>query len=254
MKKIFSFYSFLMFFCLVLTTSALAQQKNYIKVSYIATPVSQYSLHVDPEKHNTESIALGNAYNYHASLIVDLKTQQSIYRVDSLVMGKKPEGMEHVKRMINDSIAYVIKESSDNIIKYEKIFQREFYSKGKQENLKWKITDKTRIMSGLNCRQAVPEEKDFLMNVWFTNDIPLISGPMYFNNLPGLVVRAEDFFWTVELDGITYLNAEEFDFEEEMNFYLEEFNANKGTNLLAEKQLYLEKAGLIRSMRSHLGY
>lgn len=254
MKKIFIYQLFLLFSCLVMTTSALAQQKNYIKVSYIATPVSQYSLHIDPEKHDPKSIALGNAYNFHASLIVDVKTQQSIYRVDSLVMGKKPEGMENVRRMINDSIAYVIKESSENIIKYEKIFQREFYSKGKQEDLKWKITDKTRTMSGLNCRQALPEEKDFLMNVWFTNDIPLMSGPMYFNNLPGLVVRAEDFFWTVELDAITYLSAEEFDFEMEMNKYLDEFHANKGENLLPERQLYLEKAGLIRSMRSHMGY
>lgn len=238
----------------VLISPVLAQQERFIRVSYIATPGSQYDMHADPERNDPKSLALANAYNFHASLIVNLQTQQAIYKVDSLVMGQKPKGMENVRRLINDSIAYVIKESPDNIIKYEKIFQRDFYSKGKQEDLKWKITDNFRTMFGLNCRQAVPEEKDFLMNVWFTNDIPLMSGPMYFYNLPGLVVRAEDFFWTIELDAITYLSEEEFDFETEMNTYLEEFNANKGENLLPEKQLYLEKAGLIRSMRSHIGY
>lgn len=254
MKKTLLFQLYLMFFCLPLTTSALAQQKDYIRVSYIATPDSQYQQHADSEQQDPQAPALRNAYNYHASLIVDLKTQQSIYKVDSLVMGKKPEGKERVRLMVNDSIAYVIKESPMNVIKYEKMFESDFYSKGIQEDLKWDITDKTRTMFGLNCRQAVPVEKDFLMNVWFTNDIPLMSGPMYFNNLPGLVVRAEDFFWTVELEDITYLSAEEFDFEGEMNAYLKEFNANKGTNLLSEKQLLFEKAALIHSMRSYIGY
>lgn len=247
--------TFMFLFLFAWITSAVGQQRNdYIKISYVATPNSQYQLHIDPEMHDPESIALGNAYNYHASLIVDPQTQRSIYKVDSLVMGTKPKGFEKARKMINDSIAYVIKESSDNVIKYEQIFQAQFYSKGSQQDLKWKITDKTQKMYGLSCRQAVPEEKDFLMNVWFTNDIPLMSGPMYFINLPGLVVRAEDFFWTVELDAITYLSAEEFDFEKEINLYLKEFDAKKGANLLPEKQLYREKAGLIKSMRSHIGF
>lgn len=252
--KVFFFQGFFLFLLFVSASSVQAQQNTYIRVSYLATPNSQYQLHEDPAKHDPRSTALGNAYNYYASLVVNLKTQQSIYKVDSLVMGKKPEGMENVRKMVNDSIAYVIKQSSENVIKFEKIFQREFYSKGSQEDLKWRITDETRGMYGLSTRKAVPVEKDFLMNVWFTNDIPLMSGPMYFINLPGLVVRAEDFFWTVELEGITYLNAEDFDFEGEMKRYMDEFDAKKGANLLPEKQLYLEKSGLIQSMRRMIGY
>ena len=204
-KKHF-FLTLLSFVACILTAQS---NKRYLKITYIAIPCSSY--HRSPKVTDYEynrAADLTAAYRYYYTLYVDLKTKQSIYRVDSLSMGKKPAGQEHVTYMVNDSLSYVVKSSPQMFFKYEELFHHPFYCEGNVKEIEWNITDKVKTIYGLHCKKAVAKNKDFLMNVWFTTNIAVSTGPVIFLNLPGLVVRSEDFFWTTEIDNISYIGSE----------------------------------------------
>jgi GLPGLI family protein len=222
---------------------------KYLKVSYIAVPTSQYQV---PPKNSSRyqnydaNEALANSYRYYYTLFINPATQQSIYRLDSFVLTDKPENMKHISYQVNDSLAYVVKYSPSNYIKYESIFQREFYSQGSKDDISWEITDEEKNMYGMRCRKAIPQNKKWLMNVWFTTDVPVSGGPAIFLNLPGLVVRAEDFFWTTEIEHIEY--ADVSDWDNMIEEYQNKFEQNKKKNFIHERQLLLEKLALEQSM------
>jgi len=79
------------------------------------------------------------------------------------------------------------------------------------------------------------------MNVWFTTDIAVSTCPGIFLNLPGLVVRSEDFFWTTEIDSITYIESEKLNFEKLIATYQKDFDQNKKGNKIKEKKLLFKK-------------
>lgn len=60
---------------------------------------------------------------------------------------------------------------------------------------KWQIDySKTKIIDGRKCFYALYTGKDYIwddegINAWFTPEIPLRYGPLYFNGLPGLIVE-----------------------------------------------------------------
>ncbi|MCH2233326.1 MAG: GLPGLI family protein [Crocinitomicaceae bacterium] len=56
----------------------------------------------------------------------------------------------------------------------------------------WKITGEQQEFAGMNCLKAsyIPEEGDTTtIDVWFTPEIPISSGPEGFGGLPGLIVH-----------------------------------------------------------------
>ncbi len=65
----------------------------------------------------------------------------------------------------------------------------------------WKILKESEEILGFTCYKAeLILDQDGKMFVWFTNEIPYPYGPLRFNNLPGLILKAE-----VKNGLITYL-------------------------------------------------
>ncbi len=245
MKKHF----FLIILCFAVCMLTAQNKNRYLKITYIAIPHSSY--HRSPKVTDYEdnrAASLAAAYRYYYTLYVDLQTQRSIYQIDSLSMGKKPAGQEHVKYMVNDSLSYVVKSSPQMFFKYEELFHHPFYCEGNLKEIEWNITDKVKTIYGLHCKKAVAKNKDFLMNVWFTTDIAVSTGPGIFLNLPGLVVRSEEFFWTTEIENITYIDSEKLNFEKLIATYQKDFDRNKKGNNIKEKKLLFKKASIITSM------
>lgn len=66
--------------------------------------------------------------------------------------------------------------------------------------LDWEITNKTKIIGGYKCRQAVATEKLYSRQghynhikviAWFAPDIPASFGPKYYKGLPGLILEID---------------------------------------------------------------
>lgn len=227
--------------------------KKIIKISYSAYPIST----IDTPPQNSPlfagqeaSVALAQSYKYKYSLYINTETNESIYKLDTLIRENVPVGKEKVRFMVNNNLDYVVRDANGAYFKYEKIFQREFYSEGGLKDIDWDITNETKMISGMNCRKAVSKKKAFYITVWFTDDIPISSGPVNFFGLPGLVVWSEDFSWTTEIEKVAYLD--QFDFATETNKLKVKFDQNKKGKFIKEDLLLVQKADLVESMLAHL--
>jgi len=229
-------------------TDSITTKAKILKVSYTAYPISSYDTPPkDSENYESHSkmVSLAQSYQHKYSLYINLETNESIYKLDSLVINKK-EGQENLNFMINSTLDYVIKDSKGKVFKYEQIFQREFYSEGNKTDIEWSLTNETKVISGMNCRKAIAKNEDLLLNVWYTEEVPVTNGPVNYFGLPGLVVWSEDFFLTTEIEKIEYNN--DFDFDKFKNEILTDFNKNKKGKEIKEPLLIVKKSALVKSM------
>lgn len=68
-------------------------------------------------------------------------------------------------------------------------YERTFLIKDSLRNIKWKITDETRVIAGFNCRRANALILDSIYVVaFYTDEIHVSGGPESFNGLPGMIL------------------------------------------------------------------
>ena len=228
--------------------------KKIVKVSYIGTPISQYQFSVNdsrPQDYKKSIVDLMQGYKYYYTLYVNPKTNQSLYKFEKLLV-KKPKGQEKTNLELNDELAYCIKTNSKEYYKFETIFGRQFYSVGRMEDIEWEITNEKKVMLGFECTKAVAKNEDYLISVWFTDKIPVSSGPANYFGLPGLVVWAEDFFRTTQIEKIEYINETQFPIAEEIKKIKSSFDKNKKAGEIQEKLFLEKKSSLVKSMMKHM--
>jgi GLPGLI family protein len=69
------------------------------------------------------------------------------------------------------------------------VFENTYLIKDSLRNLDWRITDETREIAGFECRKAVTKICDSVYVVaFYTDQIPVSSGPETFGGLPGLIL------------------------------------------------------------------
>lgn len=223
--------------------------KKIIKLTYKSSPISKYQDETlkNNEKERAKINEICNAHKRYYTLLINIENRASVYKFDSLVF-KKPKGAENHQLFLADELMYCIKNQINETYKFENVLNRDFYTKGKFTDIKWEILNEKKKILGFNCTKAVPKNKEFLLTVWFTNDIPISSGPVNYFGLPGLVVWAEDYFRTTTIEKIEYLNDINI-FTDEFNKYQLNFKKNNKKGFL-EENLYIEKKNdLINSMR-----
>jgi hypothetical protein len=83
-----------------------------------------------------------------------------------------------------------------------------------------------------------------MLTAWYTKDVPVATGPSVFQGLPGLVVSVEDFFWTTELAGISYLGKDGITFyQSKFDSHMESFLDKKNKKFRdKEAMMFLKKA------------
>lgn len=234
-----------------LTAQQAADQK-IIKVSYMNMPISSHQVNnnagVSQESRDND-IALQSSYKFYYTLWIDPKTKRSIYKMDSTKINK-PESQKDVQLMINDSFNYCVRQNENSYFLNESIFNQKFYAEGKLSDIEWKITAEEKELLGFKARKAVSKKAEFLITTWYTDDIPVSSGPVNFFGLPGLVIWSEDFFRTTQMTKIEYLDNYNSQFDEQYNSLQQDFNTNKKKFLIKENIFLEQKAELTQSMIS----
>ncbi|MDE5651347.1 MAG: GLPGLI family protein [Duncaniella sp.] len=56
----------------------------------------------------------------------------------------------------------------------------------------WYLMDETKDILGYECRKAVCDFRGRSYEAWYTEDVPISTGPYYFRFLPGLIVELYD--------------------------------------------------------------
>lgn len=98
---------------------------------------------------------------------------------------------------------FFYKDLPKNQMVYRFNFANETFQ-GVDELLKmdWKITDSIEQVKNYPCRKAVSNWKGYNFTAWFTDAIPIKSGPEKFDGLPGLIVKMEYGQIGIELENV----------------------------------------------------
>ena len=74
-------------------------------------------------------------------------------------------------------------------ISQKKVFEETFLVKDTARQIRWKITDETRVICGYTCRRANAVILDSIYVVaFYTTEIPISGGPENFSGLPGMIL------------------------------------------------------------------
>lgn len=69
--------------------------------------------------------------------------------------------------------------------------------------LQWTITESTRQIGGYRCQLAKTSFRGREYRAWFTEEIPISSGPWKFQGLPGLILQVEDSEKVVKIQAVS---------------------------------------------------
>ena len=58
--------------------------------------------------------------------------------------------------------------------------------------IEWTLRDGTREVIGYDCRRATCRFRGRDYEAWYTEELPLATGPWKFHGLPGLILKASD--------------------------------------------------------------
>ena len=243
MKKLLFTATLLLFF------SQFASSQNVdekiLNVRYKLLPISKYYFKHEETtsiEQREFSIALRSGYKFTFDLSVNLKTNKSLFLLDTLIV-TKVKGKEDYWTKPENRPKYCIKESNNSYCRREDLFEQQAHIRGKQTDIEWQITKETKKILNFECIKATSKNKSFLITVWFTKEIPVSSGPSNFFGLPGLVLWAEDYFSTISVEKIAY-STNDGTFDKQFSKQLEIFKAGEEGNQVTEKVFLLKKAAL----------
>lgn len=182
------------------------KEKQILKIEYNLIPLSQHYFNHDastPQETKDFDIALRSGYKFNFSLYFDLKERKSVFVFDTLIV-TKVKGKEDYWTDPENKINFCLTEKDGSYKRKEQVFDQEVYVTGSKDDIEWEFLNETKDILGYKCYKAISKNKELLFSVWFTKEIPIQAGPSLFNNLPGVVLWAEDYFNTISVSKISY--------------------------------------------------
>lgn len=131
---------------------------------------------------------------------------------DEEVIESESEGVQIRMVMMRpqDNQLYVnIKEAQK--IQKEDFFGKQFLIKGDLDKTNWKFTGKQKKVLDFVCQQAVSENEEGKVEVWFTPQIPVSAGPSGYGQLPGMVLQVvvDEGKYSLTADKVNFKSLEE---------------------------------------------
>lgn len=179
--------------------------KKVMKVSYIATNLSPNMISVlkssisSPDIYQ-QTISLLEKYKFYYSLYVNLENNESAFVLDSIHTEPGVSSFGQINKIYTDN--------SNNFIGIEEFLNSISSFKGNFSDLKWETTNIEKKIGNYVCTKLTEKEhKD--IEIWVCTDIPINRGPGYFQSHLGLVLEASDFFNTIKLQSLSYVDSSE---------------------------------------------
>ena len=180
--------------CLV-AIAAVAQEKADIEVSYTASRVNlRDGSNITPNQY----IMLANAKEskFYSPITEYLDSLQSTPEGDAkykeMTRGAYMSGkMDDIPR--RDGSYYIFKSMANGKMMYYDMNGIEKYCYEEEiPRIEWELSDSTKTILGYECQMATGNLHGRKWTVWFTPEVPLMTGPWKFSGLPGLILEATD--------------------------------------------------------------
>ena len=112
------------------------------------------------------------------------------------------------------------------------------------EQMPWKITGERKEILGYICQKATTERDSSKVEVWFTPQIPISSGPSSYGGLPGLILE------TNRGNGEAVVVAKEIKFDDNVDKFITPPIKGKKVTRMQFKKIREEK---LKEMREQFG-
>jgi len=178
------------FFSLILSSQSIAQDgsKLFMRVQYSVTALEDFG------KKQTDDwmyLDLGNNESVYYSYFNHIRdsTAQSQIKLGYSAF-EIMENIKGTKRGNKDIFLFL---SNNTTLNHYAIITADYYMVTEPvEQIKWITTSETTTILNFKCFKATANFRGREWTAWFTQDIPVTSGPWKLNGLPGLVLRASD--------------------------------------------------------------
>ncbi len=200
-KLIFMFITFLSIINVIAQPNI--ENKKIMKVSYIATNLSPNMISVlkssisSPDIYQ-QTVNLLEKYKFYYSLYINLENNESAFVLDSIHTEPGVSSFGQINKIYTDN--------ENNFIGQEEFLKSISSFQGKFSDLKWKSTTLEKRIGNYICTKLIEEEHNDI-EIWVCTDIPINRGPGYFQSHLGLVLEASDFFNTIKLQGLSYIDS-----------------------------------------------
>ncbi|MDB4089618.1 GLPGLI family protein [Flavobacteriales bacterium] len=125
--------------------------------------------------------------------VLYFKNNETIYKEKPAVLTESEVNQESNYMMAfkpKADIIYYNKDENKNYIQKD-FMGSEFLVKQPLNDYKWKIVMEQKIIKGYPCMKAVKEDSLFIVEAWFSSQIPVSSGPKGLYGLPGMILEAK---------------------------------------------------------------
>lgn len=123
----------------------------------------------------------------------------AIRKIDSLINFMSHTSLSTEQLMLNynelEKPVYkslIVKQPSISTISFFDIFGKSCYNYIEKLNIKWSLSNETKMISGYTVHKASCNFKGRNYLAWYTLEIPISDGPYKFSGLPGLIVEISD--------------------------------------------------------------
>lgn len=184
---------------LILILTSFLTFSQTLEVKYYENPISEVKTNISTNKNDK----ILNHFSY--TLIHS--NHQSFYTNDSIKPLKEDEDFLSYKSVNQNGDSIILEgkiiraDDSHKKMKYYKNFENNNLSCTISDGIKkfnivdklfdwnWKITDDTEKIIGYTCKKATSNYMGANFTAWFTEEIPINTGPEKFDGLPGIILK-----------------------------------------------------------------
>jgi len=236
---------FMLFALTDIQLKAQTAKKQLLKVDYTTSPsspklLSIIKLQIKDPAILEKTFAMIDKYKYYHTLNVNLQTNESVFKLDSV------NRVEKVKVVGNGEYGFRNKDNS--YLCNENFMNSNYTIKGSVKDLEWEIKEDTLTVGGYKCTKATLKQMPDVV-VWFTPDIPVSSGPYMFHGLPGLVMKMQNNFEETVATRIAYQGDVNV-FNTDAAAILEK---SKSTKMVSLNEIVTAKSNFMRMIESKTG-
>jgi GLPGLI family protein len=243
MKKCFYFYVISVFLLGMNQLKAQSSERDILKISYVTNPASPQMLSILKEQIPSSEQYQGMVkkitnYKFYYSLYVNLKTQESLYILDSV----------HKESNVHPAgnLAFVFTDDSGHVTGNEKFTNSTHSFYGEMKDIEWVFTEEEKEINGYVCKNATIKDHSSI-SVWFTSDISVNRGPGYYQGLLGLPLECVDAFESTTAAHVEYLSNKNNLFSELVKSH---YNEETQNNRISVKELLFLKDNVFNSLKN----
>ena len=74
----------------------------------------------------------------------------------------------------------------------KELAEKDYIVQDSLHSIPWKLIDESKVILGFNCKKAIGKtERGNDVEAWYTEEIPVFSGPEIFSSLPGMILLVD---------------------------------------------------------------